>query len=227
MPPGEIEFVTPHSERDGSGPTGPDRSPGWGVRWLVWGLAIAVAVAGTAVWLGNRPQPMPSAGAISQSQVPAPASPPAPASLPAGTTPAPRVSLADSGMDRAVLAPEVIPRATAARPVSLDAGVTNAATGCVATLMKRLFGMADAYRRSRAAGHSGAAAERAARDRLAMVASTGTRRYTVTLRSWTANRPTLVRGSGKLDLTGACGRDGPLNTWMQGAAGVGQAGMTG
>lgn len=221
MPPGEIEFVTPHSERDGSGPTGRDRPPGWGVRWLVWGLAIAVAVAGTAVWLDNRPQPMPSAGAASQSRAPAPASPPA------VTTPAPRVSLADSRMDRAVLAPEVIPRATAARPITVDAGVTNAATGCVATLMKRLFGMADAYRRSRAAGHSGAVAERAARDHLAMVVSTGTRHYAVTLRSWTANRPALVRGSGKLDLTGACGRDGPLNTWVQGAAGAGQAGMTG
>jgi len=219
--PGEIEFVTPHPDRGTAGSTGKHKPPGSGVRWLVWGLAIAVAVTITAVGLGNRPQPVTpvsAPGPIRSSAVATPA-----VATPVGDAPAPPDPVIASGADGAVFAPDASPQAVATGPVTLQAQaqVLKASTTqrCVATLMKRLFGMADAYHRARAAGHSAAGAERVARDHLGTVLSAGTHRYTVTARSWTLNRTTLVRGSGKLDLTGACGADVPT-----GASTVRQAG---
>lgn len=219
MQPGEIEFVTPDPDRGTSGSAGEHKPFRPGVRWLVWGLAIAVAVTVTVVWLGNRPQPV--------SPVAAPG--PLPSSVLATSavaTPvrdalAPPDPVVASGADGAVFAPDVIPEAVVTGPVTLQAQAlqSSATQRCVATLMKRLFGMADAYHRARAAGHPAAVAERVALKHLGTVLSAGTHRYTVTARSWTRNRATLVRGSGKLDLTGACGADVPT-----GASTVRQAG---
>jgi hypothetical protein len=229
VPPGEIEFVAPEPDRGVSGSDGEQKPPGSGLRWLVRGLAVAVAVAVVAVWLGNRPQSAPSAPpvpAAGRSGVPVPATSAAGRALlaPEAIAPVTVTAAATAPAAAAMAAPMLAP---AAAPAAAGGGTVAPATGCVATLMKRLFGMADAYRRSRAAGHSAAVAERAARKHLATVLSAGTHRYTRTLRSWLANRATLVRGSGKLDLTRACGRDAAQNAWMQVAAGVAQAGRTG